>query len=155
MNAEQKLQRLFSKISYDHGCWNWNGTVDKDGYALAPTSINGATRVQRILYQLEFGKLSPSDVTDHLCRNHACVNPMHLEAVPQRENILRGNTPAGVNARRTHCIHGHELTDDNVIIRIKEGGKRRCRTCHNSRLTGEGKGCPGKPKKRKVNRGLV
>ena len=31
--------------------------------------------------------------------------------------------------KRTHCVHGHELTDDNVYI--KQNGYEYCRTCHN------------------------
>lgn len=28
---------------------------------------------------------------------------------------------------RTHCIHGHAMTPDNIVI---HGGRRRCVTCH-------------------------
>ena len=35
---------------------------------------------------------------------------------------------------RTHCKHGHELTDDNIRRKNKGNGKysRECRTCHNA-----------------------
>lgn len=39
-----------------------------------------------------------------------------------------------LNARKTHCPHGHEYVGYNVIIKPQHGSDRRvCRTCHNAR----------------------
>jgi len=72
---------------------------------------------------------------DHLCRNSACVKPIaneqgpaHTEPVTQRENVLRGNAPAAVNAVKTHCIRGHPFDAANTYVYGK-GRHRRCRTC--------------------------
>lgn len=35
---------------------------------------------------------------------------------------------------KTHCIHGHELTDANTIWRDKAKTIRACRTCHNTNV---------------------
>jgi hypothetical protein len=58
------------------------------------------------------------------------VNPEHLEVVTCRENVLRGNGHAAVNARKTHCNRGHELTGSNLLIDVGTR-KRRCRECRN------------------------
>jgi len=69
---------------------------------------------------------------DHLCRQRACYNPAHLEAVTGRINVRRSPIhPAAINARKTHCIHGHEFTPENTYPR--RGVLRDCRACHTIR----------------------
>lgn len=68
---------------------------------------------------------------DHLCRNRACFNPDHLEQVTNQTNILRGEGATATNARKTHCIRGHELVGTNLIASRTNG--RSCRICRNER----------------------
>ena len=49
------------------------------------------------------GTIPQGLVIDHLCRNKSCVNPAHLEAVTNTENVLRGEAPSAKAARKTHC----------------------------------------------------
>lgn len=70
----------------------------------------------------------PTCMGGDACPHRACCNPDHLEAVTQRENTLRSPlSPAAINARKTHCINGHEYTLENT--NISPTGRRCCRTC--------------------------
>lgn len=108
------------------GCWVWQ-RHPVGGYG--NHTVNGKEqRAHRVAYSLVYGEIPAGLVVDHLCRNKLCVNPKHLEAVTQRENILRGISPQAIFAKRTHCDKGHSFSSDNTIIR--ENGGRRCAKCH-------------------------
>lgn len=91
--------------SGDNGCWLWTRSRSRDGYGWA--SLNDKTwQAHRLVYVLLRGNPPTGLVLDHLCRVRHCVNPDHLEPVTPRENLVRGETPAGA----THCAKGHPLS---------------------------------------------
>jgi hypothetical protein len=111
-------------------CWLW--TVDTPrGYGRFHINENGKWRnlyAHRWAYEALVGPI-PSDLElDHLCRERACVNPSHLEAVAHATNTLRGMSPGAIALRRNTCIRGHERTVENVYLRAD--GSRTCRVCH-------------------------
>ncbi|MFD9879982.1 HNH endonuclease signature motif containing protein [Streptomyces alboflavus] len=108
------------------GCWEWTGHVKPNGYGQVRINRR-ALHAHRVAYEAVRGPIPEGLVLDHLCRNRACVNPDHLEAVSHRTNILRGNGPAAHNARRTHCLRGHPFDDANTYVAAN--GARHCRTC--------------------------
>lgn len=119
-------ESFFSRITItDSGCWIWCGSLSPSGYSQM-TVQQKTVRAHRWSYERFVAPIPDGLVIDHLCRNPSCVNPNHLEPVTQRENTLRGISPAAKNAKKTHCIHGHEFTDANTIWK---GGTRACRTC--------------------------
>lgn len=131
MRAVPIAERLAAKVQVDPatGCHVWTGSVVGKGYGLMGRDRSRAkVGVHRVAYELAHGPIPAGLVIDHLCRNRLCVNPAHLEAVSQRENILRGAGVAPGFAARTHCAHGHELSPGNFYERA--GGGRRCKVCH-------------------------
>lgn len=115
-------------IPDENGCLVPNLRRTRKGYTLV--GYQGRTIVaHRLAWLLTYGELpSPPLVLDHLCRNRACINVAHLEPVTVRENVIRGR-----NAQRekTHCPHGHPLSDDNLRrYTLEKQGKRSCRACH-------------------------
>lgn len=109
------------------GCWTWLGSTTGDGYGRF--RFEGKRWLtHRLSWTWLIGELPGGLTLDHLCRNRACVNPWHLEPVPHAINVLRGESPTAINARKTHCPKGHPYEGANVIWQGSKNS-RQCRTC--------------------------
>lgn len=121
--------RLLSKtvINWETGCWEWTGNKALTGYGTIKIDRK-ACYTHRVAYELIEGPIPQGLVIDHLCRNHACINPAHLEPVTIGENTRRSPINfAALNARKTHCSKGHEFTPENTYL--TQRGQRQCRKC--------------------------
>lgn len=130
--------RFNSKLLPGPGdCWAWAGAHFKTGYTLFV--MRGSDEkwrpalAHRIAYELYIDLIPDGFQIDHLCRNRGCVNPWHMEAVPQRVNILRSMSPSAIAHREDRCQQGHEFTPENTILRPNRPGKRECRECVRAR----------------------
>jgi hypothetical protein len=127
--------RVLSRTITDiNGCWIFQGAITSGGYGAI--GIDGKSRsTHMVMHELDKGPIPPGMEVDHLCRVRACCNPGHLEAVPQIVNWERGESPSRINALRTHCKHGHELSGENVRIATRRNRRpsRQCVACHRAR----------------------
>jgi hypothetical protein len=102
---EDMEERFFSHVRKEPGgCWTWTASVNRDGYG---EFGNGARKVvgpHRWAYERFVKPVPPGLQLDHLCHtrerltcpggrqclHRRCVNPDHLEPVPQKVNAERG-----------------------------------------------------------------
>ena len=142
--AAERLRRYFTEGPPD-ACWPWTGATDRHGHGQFHPSANKTIRAHRAVYELLVGPIPKGMTLDHLCHSNdrtceggatcphrICVNPAHMEPVTLGENKRRGMSPPAVNARKTHCIRGHELTPDNLVT--SKLPWRKCRTCHRDEM---------------------
>ena len=127
MDNLTQVERFLSHIEKtETGCWRWTGYLDKKGYARFDYA--GGGRASRFSYSTFVAPIPEGLTLDHLCRNRDCVNPAHLEAVTNKENVLRGIGLAAQHARATHCPKGHPYNKANTYFRQDKVG-RECRAC--------------------------
>lgn len=108
--------------------WEWN--KNKKGYGVI--RINGKQLfAHRLAVALSGRNIPKSKVCDHLCRNHSCINPDHIELVSMWENSMRGESIPAQRKRSKTCLRGHLWDKKNTWFR-KKGSKiiwRQCRKC--------------------------
>lgn len=135
---DSTLARFMAKVEVvDRGyvtpCWVWTGSLNNAGYGQLYTGRRSAAghkipgKAHRLAYEHWNGVIPEAHHPDHLCRQHDCVNPAHLEAVTPRENARRGIK----GALTTHCPAGHEYDERNTAI--TKAGHRLCRACRRER----------------------
>jgi len=111
-------------------CWEWTAAKDSNGYGCF-YDRKRVVMAHRFSYELANGPILAGLEIDHLCRNHSCENPEHMEAVTHRDNVLRGEAISAQCAKKTHCPKGHpyDLFNTSFYKTASIGGGRHCRVC--------------------------
>lgn len=92
--------------------------------------LQGGMRLaHRVAWVIAYG-VWPSEL-DHKCEVRHCVNINCLRELDHRSNVLRGNAPTAINARKTQCPKGHRYEGEN--FRVTREGRRICRVCDRER----------------------
>jgi hypothetical protein len=129
------MDRFWSKVDMNpHHCWEWTRATTK-GYGAF--RVNGKTvQAHRFAYELAMGPIPEGLELRHTCDNPPCVRPDHLIPGTSKENtqdmLCRGRATGG-RAGATHCVQGHEYTEENTYWEPRGWG-RACKTCRRQRV---------------------
>lgn len=87
---------------HDTPCWVWQGRTDDDGYP--EVKYRGhKQKAHRLAYAAFNGGINAGLDVDHICRNRACLNPDHLQAVDPVQNRIVLKNQRAAAAEQDSC----------------------------------------------------
>lgn len=131
---------VLNRIKKVGKCWIWTGELER-GYGRFLHNKKHI-KAHRYFYKVFIGEIPPGLQIDHLCKNTKCVNPKHLEAVTQKENIKRQHEKKiNMELIKIHYNPSAPVTNWNNIKDIAEemneivNKRQHCLAMHHAYVT--------------------
>jgi hypothetical protein len=119
-------ERFFGSIQYEpnSGCWLWERALWRRGYGRF--KINGKYKAaHRFSYEIHHGGIPEDQLILHRCDTPPCVNPNHLFAGTEKDNMVdmvqKGRNPN--RKREAHPLARLSQTDIDNIRRRRASGE--------------------------------
>lgn len=117
MNREARFLERVDSGGPD-GCWLWLGSRFRTGYGRAIVARKGVL-AHRLSHELFVGVIPDGAVVLHLCDRQICVNPEHLRAGTQKENL--DDMVAKGRDRRVGDENGRSKLTGSQVAEIVDG----------------------------------
>lgn len=102
-----QIVRFWSKGTARGECLIWSGYCTDKGYGKVNIRQT-IMRAHRVAYELTYGEIGPEGQVDHKCHARACINPVHLREVTQKQNQENRRGASFGNVSGVRGVHWHE-----------------------------------------------
>jgi hypothetical protein len=117
--VDSDLKRFMGKVVVREGnaCWDWLGS-DNGAEGYGTFYIDGTTKlIHRLFYEHINGPIPKGLVIRHTCHNRKCLNPNHLLAGTQQENIQDSVKDSRMAAGSRN---GRAILTEKEVLEIRE-----------------------------------
>ena len=116
----QRADAFWSRVDRGEGCWLWTSKKTPAGYG--QFQHEGVIRyAHRVSYEMTNGTLNPGQVVDHLCHNTSCVNPAHLRAATQPQNLQ--NRRGAASSSKSGVRNVHQTRSGSWRAKVRKDGR--------------------------------
>jgi len=126
MNLKEKFYKYLPDILDKNKCWEWKGSINhlRGGYG-SISHNKKHLKAHRVSYELYYEKPLGSLHCLHTCDNPSCVNPLHLFAGTNHDNVMD-------KVNKGRCYNGYQKGEHNGASKLKDADVIQIRELYNN-----------------------
>ena len=126
MNLKEKFYKYLPDILDKDKCWEWKGSINhlRGGYG-SISHNKKHLKAHRVSYELYYGEPLGDLHCLHKCDNPSCVNPLHLFAGTNHDNVMD-------KVNKGRCHNGYQKGEHNGASKLKDADVIQIRELYNN-----------------------
>ena len=126
MNLKEKFYKYLPDILDKNKCWEWKGSINhlRGGYG-SISHNKKHLKAHRVSYELYYGEPLGDLHCLHKCDNPSCVNPLHLFAGTNHDNVMD-------KVNKGRCHNGYQKGEHNGASKLKDADVIQIRKLYNN-----------------------
>lgn len=128
LSMDERIERFWSRSERVGDCLIWQGGRGSGGYGKVGWTNRESCYTHRIAWMLTYGEMpKPPLQVLHKCGNKSCIEPKHLYAGTQKENVRDAINDGKFHMGPSHWFYNKNLTEEirsQIVEEYKAGASQ-------------------------------